>query len=154
MAGMSGLFIPKHLRKERVAQQGGQRQMSTPIAFWYSKKLDHIMNPPSWIPDPPSGYIKIECRHAHEVELWSGRLRAQEKRIAEMTDEERYLYEDAVRGNAIAEARANVAKMTDPFNKQIAALIVDRMEASREKFAKPSVVEGVMACEKEEGVAS
>ena len=150
---MSGLYLPKHLRKERQAQQGAQRQMSTPICFWYSKSLNFIMNPPSHLVPAPTGYQKIECRHAHEVDLWSARLRAQEKRIAEMTDEERDAYEDRIRVAALDEARANLAKMTDPFNREMAALIIKRMEESRVKAAKPTVVESNMACEAKEGVA-
>jgi hypothetical protein len=33
-------------------------------------------------------------------------------------------------------------------------MVIQRMEASRAKHTKPTVVEGVMAFEKEEGVAS
>jgi hypothetical protein len=150
---MSELWLPKHLRKERVAQQGNLRQLSKAIIYWYNRKRDYIV---VGAPEPikaPSGYETIRCIHAHEADKWSERLRAQERRLAQMTDEERLAFEDAVAAENIAEARKNLARMPDSFNKQIAALIVERMEASRAKHAKPSVVEGVMAFEKEECVA-
>lgn len=127
--------------------------MGTPIVFWFNKKLDYILNAPHHSVTPPTGYQKIECRHAHEVEKWSAKLCAQDKRIAEMTDEERYIFEDGIRADALKEARKNLQTMTDPFNREMAALIIHRMEASRTKFAKPTVVESHMACESSEGVA-
>ncbi len=151
---MSGLYLPKHLRKERVAQQGNMRQMAKPIIYWFNRKRDYIV---VGAPDPipaPSGYETIKCIHAHEADKWSQRLRDQEHRLAQMSDEERFLFEDAVAAENIAEAKKNYQRMPDSFNKEIAAMIIQRMEASRAKHTKPTVVEGVMAFEKEEGVAS
>jgi hypothetical protein len=130
------------------------RQLGTPIVFWYSKKLDYLMNPPSPLVPAPEGYEKIECRHAHEVDKWSARLRAQEKRISEMTDEERYIFEDRIRADALVQARKNLATMTDPFNREMAAEIIRRMETSRDKAARPTEIESFQACEAKEGVAS
>ena len=127
--------------------------MGAPIAFWYNRKRDFIMNPPHHsIPTPP-GYEKIECRHAHEVEKWSARLRAQDKRLAEMNDIERYEFEDALRADGIAAARKELMTVSDPFNRQIANEIIRRMVESREKHARPIQVESAMTCESKEGVA-
>ena len=127
--------------------------MGRPIVFWYSSKLDHILNPPHHTIEPPTGYVKIECRHAHEVDTWSKRLRAQEKRIAGMTDHERYLYEDKIRAHAIEQIKKDIQNKPDDFNRKLAVELLRRMEASRAKAAVPVLVEGVMACEKEEGIA-
>ena len=151
---MSGLYLPKHLRKERLAQQGGQRQMSKPIIYWYSKTLDLIV---VGAPEPfsaPPGYETIKCIHAHDADKWSERLREQERRLAQMTDEERFAFEDKVAASNLEGARKGYLKETDPVNKEIAALIIRQMEATRAKHAKPTIVEGVMAFEKEEGIAS
>jgi len=142
----SGLILPASCR---------QAQMSKPIVFWHNKKRDHIMNAPG--PDivPPTGYQKIECVHAHDVEKWSNRLRAQEKRIRDMDDEERYQYEDAIRFDMIAELKKNLAASTDLQNRLFMQAAIEYAEKQREK-ARPVHIkrETYQACEAEEGVAS
>ena len=143
---MSELILPDYLRKRNA-------QMTTPICFWYSKKLQHIMNPPHHSIPAPAGYERIECRHAAEVDLWSARLRAQDKRIAEMTLEERYNYEEPIRAHMMQELRENLQKATTPVNKAFLARAIESLQKKREHIYK-EVVESRMACEAKEGVAS
>ena len=152
---MSELWLPKHLRKERTAQQGAQRQMSVPVVFWHNKKLDYIMNAVGpWIVPPP-GYERVECRHAHEVEKWSARLTAQQKRVRDMEDEERFQYEDRIRADAIAGMRKQLEECVDEVNRRFMVAAIAHAEQSRER-ARPehTKIETHMACEAEEGVAS
>jgi hypothetical protein len=130
-----------------------QAQMSKPIVFWYSKKLQHIMVPPSHLVPEPVGYERIECRHANEVDLWSERLRQQEKRIHEMTLEERYNFEEPIRAHMMAELRKNLANAKDPVNRQFLQRAIEKISEKREKMRK-DVIESKMACESSEGVAS
>src|SRR5882672_3240190 len=107
--------------------------MSEPVVFWFSKKLDNIMMPASPIAPPPIGYERIECRHAHEVDTWSARLRAQEKRIYEMTEGERFEYEGKIQSHIIAEMEKCLANSTDATNKQFMAWFIEKAKAKREK---------------------
>jgi len=143
----SGLILPASCRR--------QVQMSKPVCFWRNKKRDHLMNAPGPDVVPPTGYEKIECRHAHEVEKWSNALRAQETRIRQMDDQERFEYEDALRADMLAEMRKNLAESTDLVNRVFMAKAIEHFEQQREK-ARPIHIkrETYQACEAEEGVAS
>ena len=114
-------------------------QMSQPVVFWFSKKLDHIMLPPSPLAPAPTGYQRIECRHAHEVDKWSARLRAQEKRLREMNDEERYNFEEPIRAHGIAELRKLLANSTDQANREFLAQGISNLERKREARRKEHV---------------
>jgi hypothetical protein len=128
-------------------------QMATPIVFWVMR-VPHffIMNPPSHLAPPPQGFEKIECRHAHEVELWSNRLRQQEKRIREMTDEERYNFEEPIRAHGLQVLRELLAKATDSVNREFLAASIATLEKKRE-LRRKEVVETYMHIEAHEGLA-
>ena len=143
---MSNLILPSHLRRHHV-------QMTTPIVFWFSKRLDHIMNPPHWSVPAPEGYERIECKHAHEVDKWSARLRAQEKRIREMTEEERYNFEEPIRAHGLRILREQLQKATDPVNRVFLSSSIQALERKREQRRK-EYVETFMHAEAKEGVAS
>jgi hypothetical protein len=128
-------------------------QMSKPVVFWHQPKTDFIMCPPSPLAPPPTGFQKIECRHAAEVDMWSRRLRRQEKRIREMTDVERFEYEGKVQSEIIAEMEACLARSNDSVNKQFMAHFIRLAKENREK-RRMDVVETFMHCESTEGVAS
>ena len=127
--------------------------MSTPVVFWFSKKLGHIMVPPHWSVPAPAGYESIECRHAHEVDLWSNRLRQQEERILEMDMEQRYYFEEPIRVHMMEELKKNYREAIDPINRAFLARAIEKIQEKR-KHAYEATVVGRMACESEEGVAS
>jgi hypothetical protein len=140
------ILVPRSLK---------QAQMSKPIVFWHNKNRDHIMNAPGPDITPPSGYQRIECRHAHEVDTWSSRLRAQEKRIRDMSDEERYQYEDRLRHDMIEELRRNLAASNDETNRLFMQAAITHAEQQRERIRPVHIQrETYQACEAEEGVAS
>lgn len=139
---MSRLILPHHYA-----------QMSKPIVFWFSKKLDFIMLPASPIAPPPTDYQRIECRHAHEVDLWSKKLRSQEQRIREMTDEERYNFEEPIRAHGIQELRKALVNATDPINRIFLARSIEQLEKKRE-LRRKEYVETYMAVEAQEGLGS
>jgi hypothetical protein len=128
--------------------------MEKPVVFWHSPKLDHIMLPASPIAPPPTGYQRIECRHAHEVDTWSGRLRAQEKRYFEMTDLERFEYEGKIQSHIIEEMEKCLANSNDSRNKQFMEWFIKKAKAQRDSRRPPKAPETHMACEAEDGVAS
>lgn len=128
-------------------------QMAIPIVFWYSKTLLHILVPPHWSVPAPEGYQRIECRHAHEVDLWSDRLRQQEKRIREMNEEERYNFEEPIRAHGIAMLRKALATCSDQVNREFIAISIKNLERKREKRRK-EYVETYMAVEARENVGA
>jgi hypothetical protein len=139
----SGLILPRQYA-----------QMAKPVVFWFSKKLDHIMLPASAIAPPPSGYERIECRHAHEVDTWSNRLRGQEKRFFEMTDLERFEYEGKIQSFIIEEMELCLAQSNDSKNKQFMQWFIQRAKEQRASRRPPKAPESHMACEAETDVAS
>lgn len=131
-----------------------QAQMSKPVVFWFNEKEDLIWNPPSWMIDSPwPGFRKIECRHAHEVDAWSKRLAAQEKRLLEMELEQRYQIEEPMRQRMMRDLEDRFKKATDPVNRVFLARAIEKIKAKRENIYK-HVIEARMACESKEGVAS
>jgi hypothetical protein len=124
----SGLILPRRLVR-----------MAKPVVFWHSAQLDHILLPACPIAPAPTGYVRIECIHAHEVDTWSERLRQQEKRIREMTDEERYNFEEPIRAHGIAELRKALLAAKDPVNRIFIQRSIDNIEAKREKARKEYV---------------
>lgn len=139
----SGLILPRQYA-----------QMEKPVVFWFSRKLDHIMLPASIIAPPPSGYERIECRHAHDVKTWSDRLRAQETRFFEMTDLERFEYEGKIQSFIIEEMEACLAASNDSKNKQFMQWFIQKAKEKRASRRPPAAPETHMACEAEDGVAS
>lgn len=78
----------------------GQKPVS--VTYWYSRKLNRILNScPEWFPIPPElramGFEKIVCRSAHDVEIWSQKMRDQERRDQETVDLKRELSEGPTR---------------------------------------------------------
>jgi hypothetical protein len=129
-------------------------QMENPVVFWFSKKLQHIMLPASPIAPPPTGYERIECKHAYEVDMWSRRLRRQEKRFFEMTDLERFEYEGKIQSYIIEEMELCLSRATDSKNKQFMEWFIRQAKEKRASRRAPKAPEAHMACEAEEGVAS
>ena len=141
---MSNLWLPPSCRKQ-------QAQMSKPIVFLYAKKVDWIILPADPNMELP-GYQRIECRHAHEVEKWSAKLRAQEKRMRDLKDEERYEVEEPIRAYGESEMRKALANCTDEKNRLFMVRSLERIREKREQ-AKKEYIESYMACEAKDGVA-
>lgn len=114
------------------------------------------MNPFDANAPAPSGYERIECRHAHEIEKWSKRLAAQEKRFREMTDEERDTFEEGVWKHMMSTLRDNLLK-ADPKNRMFLEQSIKRLEErhqrNRLRRMEADAV-SYMHCESKEGVAS
>jgi hypothetical protein len=138
---MSGLFLPRK-----------QAQMSKAIVFWFNRSADFIMCPPSPVAPAPAGFEKIECRHAAQVDMWSRRLRRQEKRIREMTDVERFEFEGKVQSGIIEEMKKCLANATDQVNREFLSYFIKKAEEKR-SARRMEVVETFMHVEAKEGVA-
>jgi len=138
---MSKLYLPRKYA-----------QMSKPVVFWFNRTADFIMCPPSPIAPPPAGFERIECRHAHEADSWSARLRLQEKRMREMTEFERFEYEGKVQASIIEEMEKCLARATDQTNREFLAYFI-RLAKEKQRRRAVEVVETYMHAEAKEGVA-
>lgn len=137
----SGLWIPRHLKQARK---------TIAVTFWYSAKLDRILvGLPEQYPIPPvlqaQGFNKIVCRSAREVEIWSAKLRDQERREAEMTDEQR----ESVEGPLRAQLRRELVHLRDnarnAFNRDFCQHALDQIDEIEAKQKEKR--ESYMHCE-------
>ena len=112
-------------------------QLSTKIVFYRSAKLGRIMmGAPEQYPAPP-GWEKIVCNAAHEAEMWSERLRQQDKREQEMTDYERELVEGPIRDYARKELQHKMANARNAVNRDFCRYALERLE---DREAKGKVI--------------
>ena len=87
-------------------------QLSVKVVFWHNPRTDHILQGAPERFEPIFGYQKIICHHAHEAELWSARLCAQDKRVAEMNDYDRELFEGPMRADIRRELKQKMFRAT------------------------------------------
>ncbi len=117
-------------------------QMRTKIVFWHDPIRDHILQGAPEMFDPPRGYSKIVCNHAMEAEVWSARLRAQDKREAQMTDYEREQIEGPMRQRLreeVLEKLRNPSPGGDARRKRLQVALLNqalKMLDEQEKHAK------------------
>lgn len=116
------VWVPRHLKPANKPVN---------VVFYYSRKLNKILiGFPEEYP-APNGFEKIVCRSAHEVEIWSQRLREQERREEEMTDEAREAIEGPLRQYARQELQRLMANARNSLNREFcrqALLRIDEME--------------------------
>lgn len=105
-------------------------QMSTKIYFWHNPRTDHILQgaPPQFRSMMPPGYQEIECGHAMDAERWSARLTAQDKRIAEMNDEEREAVEGPMRADLRRELEAGIRKASSSLNASMLRMALRQLD--------------------------
>ena len=128
----TGLIIPSHLK-------GGQKRVA--VVFYYSKKLNHItVGAPEQYPVPPImanwGYDKVICRNAHDVELWSAKLRDQERREAEKTDEEREAFEGPLRDLLRKDLVTRMMNAKDNTNREFCRQAIAQIDKKAEEVKK------------------
>jgi hypothetical protein len=132
----SNLWVPKHLRPavKRIA-----------VVFYFNptdKRI--IVGFPDNFPVPPSfakaGYQKIVCTSAHELEIWSQKLRDQERRDEEMTDEQREAFEGPIRAWARQELVTAFMNARNAINKDFCRHALEKMDEDerRRKMKKIS----------------
>lgn len=128
----SGIFVPEHLAPavKRIA-----------VVFYHSKKLNHItIGAPEAYPVPQImvnwGYEKVVCRTARDVEIWSQKLRDQEKREAEKTDEEREAFEGPLRGALRKDLVSRMLNSKDAMNREFCRQSIAQIDAKAEEVKK------------------
>ena len=121
--GNSGLWIPKHTAVKR-----------TNVVFYYNTTLDHIVvGFPEEFPCPLHGYQKIVCQNAAEVDRWSQKIREQDRRYEEMTDEQREAFEGPIRDSARKQLIHQMMNAQDAVNRDFCRRALDLMDESDKK---------------------
>lgn len=126
---MPSLWLPSHLKP-------AHKPVS--VVFWFSAKLNHIrVGLPEAYPIPPilsrMGYNKIVCRSARETEIWSQKMRDQERIESEMTDEQREAFEGPIRAQLRAELVTKMLNSRNPVNREFCRWALQRMDEDEEK---------------------
>lgn len=143
----TGLLIPEHLK-------GGQKRVA--VVFYHSKKLNHItIGAPENYPVPQImvnlGYDKVVCRNAHDVELWSAKMRDQERREAEKTDEEREAFEGPLRDMLRKDLVSRMMNAKDAVNREFCRQSIAQIDAKAEEAKKMKRVSFMHAEAAEDG---
>lgn len=120
----SGLWIPKHLK-------GGRKAVS--VVFWFSERLNRVQvglpeNYPVPIVLANLGFNKVVCRSAHEVEIWSQKMRDQERRDEEMTDEQRDAFEGPLRAELRKELVSHMMNSRNAVNRDFCRAALNKMD--------------------------
>lgn len=136
-----GLWIPDHLKPAHKPVN---------IVFWFSKRLNHInVGLPEQYPIPRVlvnlGFEKVVCRTAHDVDLWSQKLRDQEKRDSEMSDEQRYEFEGPLRAELRKDLVSRMLNSRNQLNRDFCKAALQRMDDDEEKHKLKR--ESYMHCE-------
>lgn len=103
-----------------------QAQLEKKIYFWHNARTDHIYQgaPPQYDKLRPPGYETIECKTAHEAELWSERLRQQDERWKQANDYERELIEGKMRQDLRTWIQRRLRNMSDSRNQSLNAAML------------------------------
>lgn len=125
------LWLPKHLRPavKRVAV----------VFYVHSQSRLISVGAPEDFP-APKGFLKVVCRTAAEVDTMSQKLRDQERRIEEMTDEERENFEGPIRKWAREQLITSMANARNNINREFCRAALEKLDAdeNRRKMTKIS----------------
>lgn len=108
-------------------------QLGTKIVFWFNPRTEHILQGAPEQFEPIFGYQKVICHHALEAELWSARLCAQDKRIAEMDDYERELLEGPMRADIRRELMGKLHTARNGINRMMLERAVQELDKAEAK---------------------
>jgi hypothetical protein len=123
------LWIPSHLKP-------ANKPVS--IVFWHSQKLNRIVvGLPEQYPVPSvlrhMGFNKVVCRTAHDVEIWSQKMRDQDRRDEEMTDAEREAFEAPLRQQIRADLQWKMMNSRNAINKEFCRQALIKMDEDEQK---------------------
>jgi len=125
----AGLWIPDHLKPAHK---------TIAIVFWHSQKLNRIVvGLPEAYPVPKIlqdlGFNKVVCRTARDVEIWSQKMRDQEKRDEEMTDEQREAFEGPIRQKIRADLHYRMVNSRNALNREFCRQALQKMDQDEQK---------------------
>ena len=130
-----GLYIPDVLKPAKKVVN---------IVFWFSRKIDHIrVGAPEWFPIPPNlrllGYEKIVCRTAKEVERWSQKMRDQDRREREQSDEQRAAFEGQILAKMSSDLQHQMANARNAINKDFCRQALVQLDEYQDRRLKEKI---------------
>ena len=137
-----GLWIPEKLKPAKKVVN---------IVFWYSRKLDHIrVGAPEWFPIPENlvmlGYQQIVCRTAFDVDKWSQKLRDQERRERERSDEQRDAFEGPILKKMRDDLHHQMANARNSINRDFCRKALEQLDQYQDRRLKEKI-ESIMHVE-------
>lgn len=149
---MGTLYLPSSMTPPRrtapeiwIPGQTRSAVKKIAVVFYYQKTTGCIMvGFPEQFPIPPQlssiGFERIICRSAAEVDTWDKKMREQEKREEEMTDEQREAIEGPMRAWARGQLVTAMLNARNPLNRDFCRAALDRMDEDerRRKMKKES----------------
>ena len=129
------IWVPRTLKPSRKVVN---------ICFWYSKKLDHIrVGAPEWFPIPRNlvmlGYHQIVCRTAREVEKWSQKMRDQERRERERSDEQRDAFEGPILSKMRSDLQHQMANARNQINRDFCRQALAKLDEYQDRRLKEKI---------------
>jgi hypothetical protein len=125
------LWLPQHLRPA---------VKRTRVVFYHNPTTDHVLvGFPEQFPCPHAGYQKIVCQNAAEVDRWDKKLREQERRTEEMSDEQREAIEAPVRRAARADLYTKMINARNEINRAFCRHAIEQIDAYEESLKKKKV---------------
>jgi hypothetical protein len=129
---MSDLILPSGYAPRHA-------QLHTKIVFYQWKSGYLTMGAPESYP-APRGAVKIVCNTSHEAEIWSDRMRQQEKIHEQRTEEEREEYEAPLRAYARGELQRLMANARNELNREFCRRMLQKLDedVARKKWKRES----------------
>lgn len=120
----AGIWVPDHLK-------GGRKFVA--VVFYFNRKINRMLvGAPEQFPIPRllrnAGYEKIVCRNAHDVDLWSQKMREQERRDEEMTEQQRDAFEGPLRALLRQELVTKMLNSRNAVNREFCRAALQRMD--------------------------
>jgi hypothetical protein len=131
----AGIWVPDKLKPANKVVN---------IVFWFSRKLDHIrVGAPEWYPIPKNlvllGYEKIVCRTAHDVEKWSQKMRDQDKRERERSDEQRDAFEGPILAKMRSDLHHQMANARNAVNREFCRQALVKLDEYQDRRLKEKI---------------
>ena len=115
----AGIWIPSYIKPGRKFVN---------VVFYFNRAQDRIMvGFPENFP-APAGFEKIVCRSAAEVDKWDRKMRDQEKRDAEMSDEQREAVEGPMRDYARKELTRLMLNARNNLNREFCRVALQKLD--------------------------
>ncbi len=135
---MAKLYLPSTMAPRQaptiwIPGQSRPAVKKISVVFYYQKSSGRIqVGFPEQFPLPQSlkkiGFERVICRTAKEVELWDQKMRDQERRENEMTDEQREAIEGPVRAWARAELVTSMMNARNPVNREFCRSALEKLD--------------------------
>ena len=137
------LWLPSHLKPavKRIA-----------VVFYHQPASGRIVvGFPEQFACPLPGFQKIVCRTAAEVDLWDKKMRDQERRDDEMTDEQRDAVEGPIRDYARKQLIHQMTTARNAINRDFCRAALAQMDEDDKRRAAAKKESVMHICAFEEG---